>query len=84
MEYLKIHMLIDPLCSHQLTKNVKKFAVEIFKRSISGKPDVEDDPHIEGCVKINIQEKYNLIPKTLPVYYAYMLLPIKQNVQGKN
>ena len=36
---------------------------EIFKRTRSGKPDTDEASQIEGCVKPNIQEKYNLTPK---------------------
>ena len=43
---------------------MKKFVSEIFKRNISGKPDVEEASHIEGCVNPNIQDKYNLAHKT--------------------
>ena len=64
--------------------NIKKFFGDIFKHTRSGKPDVEESPRIEGCVNKNIKEKYNLAPKTLPVDYTYMLLPITKNIQGKN
>ena len=38
-------------------KNIKKFSSEIFKHNISGKPDVEEAPFIEGCVNTKIQDK---------------------------
>ena len=44
---------------------------------------MEKDPLIGGCVNPKIQEEDNLTPKTLPVDYAYMLLTIKNNMQGK-
>ena len=56
---------------------------EISKRTISGKTDVEEDPCIEGCVNIKIQDKYILTPKNGIVYYADMLLPLTKNMQGK-
>ena len=64
-------------------KDIKNFASEIFKLTRSGKPDVEEDPRIEGYVNIKIQEKYNPTPKTLAVYDAGTLLPITENMQGK-
>ena len=64
-------------------KNVKKFVSEIFKRTRPGKPDMEDISHIEGCVNPNIQEKYKLAPKTSPVNYSDVLLPLTKNIQGK-
>ena len=42
-------------CVHSNLQNVKKFSNEIFKRNISGKPDAEEAPHIEGFVKPNIR-----------------------------
>ena len=56
---------------------MKKFISEIFKRTRSGKLDAEEASHIEGYLKPKMQEKYNLAPKNPPVYYAYMLLPLK-------
>ena len=53
-------------------KNTKKFGIEILKRNRSGKLDVEKYPCIEGFSNPNIQERYNLAPKTLPVDNAYM------------
>ena len=44
---------------------------------------MEEAPRIEGCVNQKIQENESLTPKTLPVYYAYMLMPITNNIQGK-
>ena len=32
----------------------------------------------------NIHENYNLIPKTITLYYTYMLLPITKSLQGRN
>ena len=61
-------------------KNMKKFLIEIFKRTSSWKLYVEEALHIEGCVIPNIQEKYNITPKTSPVDYADMLLPLTKNM----
>ena len=58
--------------------------VKYSKNIRSKKPDSEKDTRIEGYEKTNIREKCNLIPKTSPVYYAYMLLPITKNMQDKN
>ena len=55
---------------------MKNFVSEIFKRTISGKVDAEEDSHIEVFVNPNIQEKYKLTHKTLSVDYADMLLLI--------
>ena len=44
---------------------------------------MEEAPRIEGYVKPKIKEKDNLTSKTLTVYYIYMLLPIKNIMQGK-
>ena len=63
---------------------MKKFASGIFKDIRSGKLDVEEDPRIEQCLNPNIQEKYNLTSKTSPADYAYMLLTLTKNMQGKN
>ena len=63
-------------------QNMKELASEIFKHTISEKPDLEEDPHIEGCVNTNIQEKYNLITNILTVDYADMLLPITKKYAG--
>ena len=57
-------------------KNMNKFVSKTFKHNRSGKPDAEEASHIEGCVKPNIQENYNLTHKTSSVYYADMLLPL--------
>ena len=59
-------------------KNIKKLASEIFKSTRSGKPDVEEAPHIEGCVITKNKDTYNLTPKTLPVDCAEILLHIKK------
>ena len=64
-------------CVHSNLKIIKKFVSEVFKRTRSGKTDVKEAPHIEGCVNKKIQDKYNLTPKTLPVDYADILLTIK-------
>ena len=48
------------------------FVSEIFKRKISGKTNVEEASHIEGCVNSDIQEKYNITQKTSSVDYADM------------
>ena len=45
--------------------------------STSGFPDVDEAPGIEGFMNTKNQDKYNLTPKNLPVYYANMLLTIK-------
>ena len=63
---------------------MKKFVSKIFKRTISWKSDAEDDSHIEGCVKPNIQEKYNIAHKTLSVDYDDMLLPLTKIFRVKN
>ena len=55
---------------------MNKSVSEIFKRTRSGKLDAEEFSHIEGCVKQNIQEKYNLTHKTSSLYYADMLLSL--------
>ena len=70
-------------CVHINFKNIKNFTSGIFKLNSSGKPDVVEAPRIEGCVNKNIQEKYNLAHKNLPVYYADMLRPITKNIQCK-
>ena len=62
---------------------MKKFVSKIFKFIKSGKLYVEEASHIEVCVKPNIQEKYNLAPKTSPVDYADILLTLTKNMQGK-
>ena len=59
-------------------KNIKKLASKTSKRYISGKPYMEEAPHIEGWVNTKIQYKYNLKPKTSPSDYADMLLPTKK------
>ena len=63
-------------------KNMKKFVSEKFKRTRSGKLDTEEASHTEGCVKPKSKCKYSLTPKTSPVYYSDVLLPLKTN-QGK-
>ena len=62
---------------------MKKFVSEIFKSIRSGKPYAEEASHIEGCVNPNIKEVYKLTPKNSPVDYAYILLPLTKNMQGK-
>ena len=64
-------------------KNIKNLVSEIFKHNGSGKPYAKETLHIGEYANTNIQDKYNLIPKTSPVDYADMLPPIK-NMQGKN
>ena len=70
-------------CVHSNLQKTKKFASEISKHNISGKLDVEEDPQIGWFVNTNIQEKWNFTPKTLPVYYADMLMPITKHMKGK-
>ena len=65
-------------------KNMRKFVSEIFKFNRSGKLDAEEASHIEGCVNPNIQEKYNLTPKTSPVDYADILLTLTKICRVKN
>ena len=65
-------------------KNMKKFVNEIFKRTRSGKPGAEEASHIEGCMKANIQDKYNLTQKTSPVDYSDMLMPLTKLCRVKN
>ena len=55
---------------------MKKFVSEILKLTRSVKPDGDEASHIGGYVNPNIQEKYNLSPKTSPVGYADGLLPL--------
>ena len=62
---------------------MKKFVSKIFKRTRSGKPDVEDTSHIGRCVNPNIQKKYNLNHKTSSVDYADMFTASNKNMQGK-
>ena len=62
---------------------MKNIASQIFKSIRPVKLDAEEDPCIEGCVKIKIQDKYILTPKNGIVYYADMLLPQTKNMQGK-
>ena len=57
---------------------------EIFKRTRSGKPYVEASSRIKGCENTKFKEKYNLTNKTLPVYYADMLLPITKKYMVRN
>ena len=59
------------------------FLSEIFKRTRSGKQDAQKASQIESCVNPNIKEIYKLTPKTSPVSYAEMLLPLTKNMQGK-
>ena len=63
---------------------MKNFVSEIFKRTRAGKPDADEASHIEGCTNPNIQDKYKLTPKTSPVDYDEMLLPLTKSMQGKN
>ena len=44
-------------------KNIKNFESEIFKHTISGKPDVEEATCTEGFAKTNIKDNCNLTPK---------------------
>ena len=74
-------MLQYPCVKNDL-KNMKKFVSGIFKRTRSGKPDTEEASHIEGYVNSNIQEKYNLTPKTSPVDYSEILLPLTKKYAG--
>ena len=62
---------------------MKNFVSEIFKLTRSGKPDAQEASHIEVCVNPNMKEIYKLTPKTSPVSYAEMLLPLTKNMQGK-
>ena len=62
---------------------MNKFESEIFKRNRPGKPYTEEATHIEGCVKPNIQEKYNLNTKTSPVDYDNIVLPLKIYIPDK-
>ena len=55
---------------------MKNIASGIFKGTRPGKLDAEEDPCIEGCVNLKIQDKYILTPKTSPVNYDDMLLPL--------
>ena len=66
------------------SKNMNKSVSEIFNRTRSGKLDAEEFSHIEGCVKQNIQENYNLTHKTSSLYYADMLLPLTKISRVKN
>ena len=70
-------------CVHINLKKSKKFASEIFKHNRYGKIDMAEAPLIVGCANPNIQEKDNITPKTLSVDYAYIILPITNNMQGK-
>ena len=63
---------------------MKKFLSEIFKRNISGKPDVEEASQIEGRVNQNIQGKYNLAANNSSVDYSDMLLPLTKICRVKN
>ena len=56
---------------------------QIFKSTRPRKSDAGEDPCIKICVNPNIQDKYSLTTKTLPVDYADMLLPQTKNMQGK-
>ena len=79
--FFLINMLWYP-CVHRNLQNMKNFVSEIFKRTRSGKPGVEEASHIEGYFNPNIQENYNLTPKISPVDYADMLLPITIKYSG--
>ena len=63
---------------------MKNFVSEIFKRTRSGKPDVEKASHIERFLNPDIKEMYKLTPKTSSVYYADMLLPLTKICRVKN
>ena len=41
-------------CVHGKLQNIKKFSNEIFKRTRSGKQNLEESSRIEGCVNTNI------------------------------
>ena len=55
---------------------MNNLAGQIFKSTRPGKSDAGEYPCIEGCVNPNIQDTYSLTPKTSPVDYADMLLPL--------
>ena len=63
---------------------MNNFASKISKSTIPGKLDAGEDPRIEGYANPNIQDMYSLTPKTLPVYYADMLLPLTKIFRVKN
>ena len=65
-------------------KTMKKFVSEIFKCTRSGKLDSEEDSLIEGCIKPEIQEKYNITTKNGPVDHSYMVLLLKKICGIKN
>ena len=71
-------------CVHGKLQHIKKFSNEIFKRTRSGKQNLEESSRIEGCVNTKIQENYNLTTKTLPVDYADILLYITKISRVKN
>ena len=64
-------------------KDMKNLVSEIFKITRSGRQDVGEASHIEGCVNPKIQENYNLNPKTSPVDYSDMLMPLTKNIRCK-
>ena len=55
-------------------KTMKRFVSEMFRCTRLGKINAEEDSHIEGCVKPNIQQKYDLNSKTSPLGYSDMFL----------
>ena len=63
---------------------MQKSVSETFKRIRSGKPDAGEASHIEEFLKQNIQENYNLTPRTSPVYYDDILLPEHKICRVKN
>ena len=64
-------------------KSMNKFLSKILKRTRSEKLDAGEDSHIEVCVNPKIQDKYNLTPKTSPVDYYDMLLPLTKTIQSE-
>ena len=75
--------MLQYTCLHRNLQKSKNFVSEILKHTRSRKPGVEEAPRIKGFQNKNIQDTYNLTPKTLPVYYADVLLTIAKNMQGK-
>ena len=63
---------------------MKKFVSKIFKCTTSGKPDMEEAPHIEVRINTKIREKYNITPKNSTVDYDDMLLPLTKIFRVKN
>ena len=45
--------------------------------------DAEEATRIEGFVNKNVQERYNLTPKTPPVDYTDSLVPLTKKIQSK-